>query len=187
MRTTTTRPAARYFAPAFLAALVLALWQAVCTLGLAPRQIEAGMLSFQGLPHRSQRIAEIGGVAFVNDSKATNVDSAAKALQAFERIRWIAGGLGKEGGIAALAPHLGSVVKAYLIGHSARDFALQIKDLPHAVVDTMEAAVAAAAAEAQPGETVLLAPAAASFDQYPNFEKRGEHFARLVAALPGAR
>ncbi|MRX51378.1 UDP-N-acetylmuramoyl-L-alanine--D-glutamate ligase [Paracoccus sp. S-4012] len=163
-----------------------AAWAACRAVGLSPREIEAGFRTFAGLPHRSQRLAEIGGVAFVNDSKATNVDSAAKALQAFPRIRWIAGGLGKEGGIAALAPHLGGVVKAYLIGHSARDFALQLGAVPHEICETMETAVARAASEAEPGETVLLAPAAASFDQYPNFEKRGEDFARLVAALPGA-
>ena len=91
--------------------------------------------------------------------------------------------MGKEGGIAALAPLFSRVKKAYLIGHSARDFALQLSGTPHEVVDTMDAAVARAAAEAEPGDTVLLTPAAASFDQYPNFEKRGEHFAALVAAL----
>lgn len=162
-----------------------AAYAATRAIGLGPRPIEAALHSFAGLPHRSQRLAEIDGVAWVNDSKATNTDSAAKALQAFPRIRWIAGGLGKEGGIAALQPHLGNVVKAYLIGHSAREFALQIGATPHEVVDTMQAAVARAAAEAQPGETVLLAPAAASFDQYPDFEQRGAHFAALVAALQG--
>ncbi|MCB1396781.1 MAG: UDP-N-acetylmuramoyl-L-alanine--D-glutamate ligase [Rhodobacteraceae bacterium] len=162
-----------------------AAYAAVRALGLAPRQIEAGLASFQGLPHRSQLVAEVGGVTYVNDSKATNVDSAAKALQAFPRIRWIAGGLGKDGGIAALAPHLGSVVKAYMIGHSARDFALQLGATPHEICETMERAVARASAEAEPGEVVLLAPAAASFDQYPNFEKRGEHFTALVQALAG--
>ena len=162
-----------------------AAYAAVRSLGLGPREIEAGLASFEGLPHRSQLVAEIGGVRFVNDSKATNVDSAAKALQAFPRIRWIAGGLGKDGGIGALAPHLGSVVKAYLIGHSARDFALQIGATPHEICETMERAVARAAAEAVAGETVLLAPAAASFDQYPNFEKRGEDFTARVRALAG--
>ncbi|MCU0906320.1 MAG: UDP-N-acetylmuramoyl-L-alanine--D-glutamate ligase [Rhodobacteraceae bacterium] len=155
-------------------------WATARALGLAPRAIEAALATFAGLPHRSQRVAEAGGVIFVNDSKATNVDSAAQALRAFPRIRWIAGGLGKDGGIAALRPHLGSVVKAYLIGHSARDFALQLGDTPHAICETMERAVALAADEAEPGDTVLLAPAAASFDQYPNFEKRGEDFVRLV-------
>jgi len=158
-------------------------WAVARTLGIGPKAIEAALHSFAGLPHRSQLVAEAGGVRFVNDSKATNVDSAAKALQAFDRIRWIAGGLGKEGGIAALSPYLGSVVKAYLIGHSARDFALQLGQTPHEICETMERAVARAAAEAQPGEVVLLAPAAASFDQYPNFEKRGEDFAARVRAL----
>lgn len=160
-----------------------AAYAAVRALGLTPRQIETGLASFQGLPHRSQLIAEIGGVRYVNDSKATNVDSAAKALQAFERIHWIAGGLGKDGGIAALAPHLGSVVRAYLIGHSARDFALQIGAVPYEICETMARAVAQAQAQAQPGDVVLLAPAAASFDQYPNFEKRGDDFAALVQGL----
>lgn len=160
-----------------------AAYAATRSLGLAPREIERAFHSFQGLPHRSQTVAEIDGVRWVNDSKATNVDAAAKALTAFPRIRWIAGGMGKDGGIEALAPHLGQVVKAYLIGHSARDFALQIGQTPYEIAETMEHAVARAAAEAQPGETVLLAPAAASFDQYPNFEKRGEHFTQLVKAL----
>jgi UDP-N-acetylmuramoylalanine--D-glutamate ligase len=160
-----------------------AAYAACRAVGLAPRQIEAAFHSFAGLPHRSQLVAEIAGVRYVNDSKATNVDAAAKALQAFDGIRWIAGGLGKDGGIAALQPHLGHVAKAYLIGHSARDFALDIGQTPHEIVETMEQAVALASAEAQPGETVLLAPAAASFDQYPDFEKRGEHFTALVEAL----
>jgi UDP-N-acetylmuramoylalanine--D-glutamate ligase len=160
-----------------------AAYGAARSLGLAPREIEAALQSFAGLPHRSQLLREVGGVKFVNDSKATNVDSAAKALQAFGRIRWIAGGMGKDGGIAALAPHLGSVVKAYLIGHSAKDFALQLGDTPYEICETMQRAVAAASAEASAGDVVLLAPAAASFDQYPNFEKRGEDFAALVAGL----
>jgi UDP-N-acetylmuramoylalanine--D-glutamate ligase len=160
-----------------------AAYAAARALGLAPKLIEGALNSFAGLPHRSQLVGERGGVRFVNDSKATNVDSAAKALQAFPRIRWIAGGLGKEGGIAALKPYLGSVAKAYLIGHSARDFALQIGETPHEICETMDRAVARAAEEAQAGEVVLLAPAAASFDQYPNFEKRGEDFTARVRAL----
>lgn len=162
-----------------------AAYAATRSLGLAPKLIEQALHSFAGLPHRSQLVAERAGVRFVNDSKATNVDSAAKALQAFGKIRWIAGGMGKDGGIAALAPFLGSVVKAYLIGHSARDFALQLGDTPHEICETMERAVARAAAEAEAGEVVLLAPAAASFDQYPNFEKRGEDFTARVRALAG--
>ena len=150
------------------------------SLGLAPRLIEDALASFTGLPHRSQLVAEVGGVRYVNDSKATNTESAAQALQAFERIRWIAGGLGKEGGIASLAPHLAHVAKAYLIGHSARDFALQLGETPHEICETMERAVAAAMREAAPGDVVLLAPAAASFDQYPDFEQRGEAFMAAV-------
>lgn len=160
-----------------------AAYAATRAVGLAPRDIEKALHSFAGLPHRSQTVAEINGVRYVNDSKATNVDSAEKALLAFENIRWIAGGLGKDGGIAALAPHLGHVVKAYLFGHSGPDFALQLPGTPYEVVQTLDQAVARAAADAQPGETVLLAPASASFDQYPNFEKRGEHFTALVNAL----
>ena len=161
-----------------------AAYAACRSLGLGPKQIEAALHSFAGLPHRSQLVGERGGVRFVNDSKATNVDSAAKALQAFPAIRWIAGGMGKEGGISALLPFVGSVKKAYLIGHSARDFALELGDLPHEICETMQRAVARAAEEAEAGEVVLLAPAAASFDQYPNFEKRGEDFAAQVQALP---
>ncbi|MCA8884906.1 MAG: UDP-N-acetylmuramoyl-L-alanine--D-glutamate ligase [Rhodobacteraceae bacterium] len=160
-----------------------AAYAALRALGLAPKQIEAGLASFGGLAHRSQTIADIGGVRFVNDSKATNVDSAAQALQAFPRIRWIAGGLGKDGGIAALSGDLGNVTKAYLIGHSAREFALQLGDTPHEICETLDMAVARAAAEATEGDTVLLAPAAASFDQFPDFEKRGEAFIALVRAL----
>ncbi|MDM7933485.1 UDP-N-acetylmuramoyl-L-alanine--D-glutamate ligase [Tabrizicola sp.] len=162
-----------------------AAYAACRSLGLAPRLIEGALQSFAGLPHRSQLVGERGGVRFVNDSKATNVDSAAKALQAFPKIRWIAGGMGKDGGIAGLKPFLPAVAKAYLIGHSARDFALQLGDTPHEICETMDRAVASAAAEAEAGDVVLLAPAAASFDQYPDFEKRGEDFTRLVQALPG--
>ena len=160
-----------------------AAWGACRALGLSPRAIEAGLASFGGLPHRSQVVAERNGVVFVNDSKATNVDAAARALAAFPRIRWIAGGLGKEGGIAALAPHLAAVTKAYLVGHSAREFALQIGAVPHEICGDVGTAVRRAAEEAEPGDTVLLAPAAASFDQFPDFEARGDAFAAAVAAL----
>ncbi|MEM9582704.1 MAG: UDP-N-acetylmuramoyl-L-alanine--D-glutamate ligase [Pseudomonadota bacterium] len=162
-----------------------AAYAACRTLGLAPRIIEKAFHIFGGLPHRSQRIAEIRGVSFVNDSKATNVDSAAKALQAFKKIRWICGGLEKEGGLDGLRDSLSDVRKAYVIGREAGAFALQLGDTPHEICTTMEIAVAKAAAEAEPGDTVLLAPAAASFDQYDSFEKRGEDFAAEVAKLTG--
>jgi UDP-N-acetylmuramoylalanine--D-glutamate ligase len=156
---------------------------AVCrTLGLAPKIIEQGFASFGGLPHRSQIIAEVAGVAYVNDSKATNVDAAAKALSAFKNIRWICGGLQKEGGLEALAEAAGDVRKAYVIGREAAQFAMALGDVDAQVCTSMEAAVASAMAEAEAGDTVLLAPAAASFDQYDSFEKRGDHFAQLVRA-----
>ena len=156
-----------------------AAYAAARALGLGPRQIEAALKSFAGLPHRSQTIAEAGGVRYVNDSKATNVDSACKALGAFPNIRWICGGLQKEGGLDALADASGNVLKAYVIGRDAAGFALQLS-VSAEVCGTMDAAVALAMAEAEAGDTVLLAPAAASFDQYDNFEQRGEDFARAV-------
>ena len=159
-----------------------AAYAATRSLGLAPKVIEKAFHAFKGLPHRSQHVAEADGVAYINDSKATNADSAAKALQAFKNIRWIAGGLGKDGGIASLSDHLGGVTKAYLIGHSAREFALQLGQVPYEICETMGRAVAQAKAEAVSGDTVLLAPAAASFDQYPDFEKRGEDFMACVEA-----
>ncbi|QCO55106.1 UDP-N-acetylmuramoyl-L-alanine--D-glutamate ligase [Pseudorhodobacter turbinis] len=162
-----------------------AAYAAVRSLGIGPKVIEQALRSFGGLPHRSQLVGERDGVRFVNDSKATNVDSAAKALQAFARIRWIAGGMGKEGGIKGLVPYLGAVAKAYLIGHSARDFALELGDTPYELCETMAVAVERAAAEAEAGDVVLLAPAAASFDQYPNFEKRGDDFCACVKVSLG--
>ena len=162
-----------------------AAYAACRSLGIGPKLIETAFHSFAGLPHRSQVVGEKVGVRFINDSKATNVDAAAKALQAFPKIRWIAGGMGKEGGIAGLVPHLGSVVKAYLIGHSAREFALELGETPYEICETMERAVSRAAEEAVAGEVVLLAPAAASFDQYPNFEARGDDFVARVKALLG--
>ncbi len=157
---------------------------AVCrTLGLAPRAVEAGMASYPGLPHRCQIVGELAGVRYVNDSKATNADAAEQALKAFERIRWIAGGRAKEGGIAPLLPLMHRVEKTYLIGEAADAFAAQLGAHPHVVSGTLAEAIAAAHADAQAGETVLLAPACASFDQFPSFEARGEAFEALVAAL----
>ncbi|QPH53015.1 UDP-N-acetylmuramoyl-L-alanine--D-glutamate ligase [Pontivivens ytuae] len=157
---------------------------AVCrSLGLAPRAIEAGMASYPGLPHRCQIVGDVDGVRYVNDSKATNADAAEQALKAFERIRWIAGGRAKEGGIASLLPLMDRVEKTYLIGEAAEAFAAQLGDHPHIIAGTLAEALAAAHADAQPSETVLLAPACASFDQFPSFEARGEAFEALVAGL----
>ncbi len=156
-----------------------AAYAACRSLGLAPRVIEDALHSYPGLPHRSQIVAEADGVIYVNDSKATNVDSALKALSAFKKIRWICGGLEKEGGLSALNGVGDQVIKAYVIGREAANFAMQL-EAEAEVCTTMATAVEQAMADAQPGETVLLAPAAASFDQYDNFEQRGEDFTEQV-------
>ncbi len=161
-----------------------AAYAACRALGLGPKAVEAGLARFEGLPHRLQRLGERDGVAFVNDSKATNADAAEKALSAFERVRWIAGGVPKAGGIEPLRPLFGRIARAYLIGQAAPAFAATLGDTPHAVCGDLEAATRLAAAEARPGETVLLSPACASFDQFRDFEARGEAFAAIVAALP---
>ena len=158
-----------------------AAYAACRALGFAPKVIEAAFHSFAGLPHRSQIIAHAGGVTFVNDSKATNVDSAAKALSAFQNIRWICGGLEKEGGLDGLKDATGHVAKAYVIGREAAAFAMQL-NVETEVCNTMDIAVARAIEDAQDGDTVLLAPAAASFDQYDSFERRGEDFIAQVKA-----
>ncbi len=156
-----------------------AAYAAARSVGIAPKVIEQAFHSFGGLPHRSQLIAEADGVRYVNDSKATNVDSAAKALAAFENIHWICGGLQKDGGLDAVKAAAGSVKAAYVIGREAAQFAMQL-DGPAHVCTTMAAAVEAAMAAAEPGDVVLLAPAAASFDQYDSFERRGEDFVAEV-------
>lgn len=162
---------------------------AVRALGLGLDEVRAGLASFPGLAHRMEPIGRAGRVVVVNDSKATNADAAARALASFDRIWWIAGGKPKTGGIEPLAPYFPRIRKAYLIGVAAEAFAatLAAAGVPHAIVGTMDAAVAAAIADAvaDGGEgTVLLSPACASFDQYRNFEVRGEHFRSLVAADP---
>ena len=162
-----------------------AAYAAVRALGLAPKLIEKALASFEGLPHRSQVVATHNGVSFVNDSKATNVDSAAHALAAFDNVRWIVGGQVKEGGLDALTPHLGRVAKAYVIGRQAAEIALMLPGVETEVCTDMAQAVARAVEESEKGDTVLLAPAAASFDQYDNFEKRGEDFMAQVKRITG--
>lgn len=152
-------------------------------LGLGARDIEAAMARYPGLPHRCQILGDKNGVTFVNDSKATNADAAEKALRAFDNIRWIVGGVPKEGGISSLAPQFDRIKKAYLIGQSATAFSQQMSELPHADCQTLTAAFAAAAKDAEPGDVILLAPACASFDQFASFEARGDAFEALFAAL----
>lgn len=154
-------------------------------LGLAPATLLAGLASFPGLPHRMEEVARTGNVLWVNDSKATNPDSAARSLDAFADIFWIAGGKPKPGGFRALRPHLGRVRAAFLIGAASDEIAADLGDLvPLRKVGTLEAAVAAAGAAAERSgarpAVVLLAPACASFDQFTSFEHRGDVFRALA-------
>ncbi len=138
------------------------------------------LASFPGLPHRLERLGVRAGVEFVNDSKATNPASAARALAAASRIRWIAGGRPKPGGFASLRPLLGRVRSTYLIGEGAAAIAEALgSEVPHRQCIDLSSAFVRAVADAEPGDTVLLSPACASFDQFPDFEARGEAFRRL--------
>ena len=169
-----------------------AAYAAARCLGLDSAAAVDGILSFAGLAHRQELIATIDGIPYVNDSKATNADATAKALACYDAIYWIAGGLPKEGGIASLAPFFPRIRRAFLIGKATEEFAATLDghvpfarsgDLAHA----LQAARAAARDERPKGAVVLLSPACASFDQFANFEERGEVFRRLVEALPGGR
>ncbi|TSJ60370.1 UDP-N-acetylmuramoyl-L-alanine--D-glutamate ligase [Starkeya sp. 3C] len=166
-----------------------AAFAAARALGLAPEVIAAGIRSFPGLAHRMEQVRTIGDVLFVNDSKATNADAAERALTSFDDIFWIAGGKPKEGGIVPLKPYFPRVRKAYLIGVAAEDFAATLGDaVLHEMSGTLDAAVASAARDAAASglahPVVLLSPACASFDQFRNFEVRGDAFRDLVNALP---
>ncbi len=158
-------------------------------LGVAEAAIAEGIATYPGLPHRQAEIATIGGVSFVDDSKATNADAAARAMGCYAHFIWIAGGVAKAGGAESLAPLFPRVTRAFLIGQDAENFAatLNLHGVANDVVGTLEAAVPAAYAEARRSRitTVLLSPAAASFDQFKSFEHRGEVFAELVNALNG--
>ena len=164
---------------------------ALHAIGLDDQVINRGISSFTNLPHRLQRVASCGKVQFINDSKATNGIAAAKALTAFRDIYWVAGGLAKQDGLSPTMPHLGAVKKAYLIGTAAPAFATSLSGIcPVAICDDLEQATRAAFddASADPdGGTILLAPAAASFDQFPNFGARGDAFAALAHDLCAAR
>lgn len=163
---------------------------ACLAVGVSADDIRAGLASFPGLKHRMQPVGQRGRVVFVNDSKATNADAAAPALSSYDRIYWIAGGLPKVGGITTLAPYFPRIAKAYLIGEAAAEFAATLGEaVPYEISGTLERAVAHAAADAERDETgpsaVMLSPACASFDQYKNFEVRGDAFVGHVAALDG--
>jgi UDP-N-acetylmuramoylalanine--D-glutamate ligase len=159
-------------------------------LGLEAEAIQDGLRSFPGLAHRMEEIGRLRNVLFVNDSKATNADSAARALACYSDIFWIAGGKPKTGGIAALAGYFPRIRKAYLIGEAAAGFASELAGrVDHVVAGTLDQAVALAARDAAAADlvepVVLLSPACASFDQYRNFEVRGDRFRELVRAIPG--
>ena len=161
---------------------------AALALGVASDVIQKGLVSFPGLAHRMEQVGRKGEVLFVNDSKATNADAAARALASFSDIFWIAGGKPKSGGITSLSGYFPRIAKAYLIGEAAEEFSKTLEGVPQEMSGTLDVAVPHAArdAEAAGGQAVvLLSPACASFDQFPNFEVRGDHFRKLVMALPG--
>lgn len=153
-------------------------------LGLGVATIEPGLRTYPGLPHRMERVREKDGILFVNDSKATNPTATAPALAAFPVIRWILGGQAKTDNLDECAPHFGHVRKAYTIGEAGEMFASLLS--PHMAVAecvTLGEAVKAASDEAEAGDTVLLSPACASFDQFKDFEARGDAFREIVRGL----
>ena len=174
-------------------------WQNACmaygaahALGLGADGILASMRSFPGLAHRMQQVGQLGDVLFINDSKATNADAAEKALQSYENIFWIVGGMAKTGGIEPLLPYFKSIRKGYLIGVSAPDLAKVLQGhVDYVIADTMARAVQLAwqdaVASGVKGSAVVLSPACASFDQYKNFEVRGDDFVNIVSRIPGVR
>ena len=163
----------------------LAAISAAQALGIDGPTIDRALETFTGLPHRMQRIAERRGVVYVDDSKATNPESVAPALAAFDRIHWILGGQAKGDDLNACAPYFGRVARAYTIGEAGPRFATLLRDdIPVEESGTLDIAVKAAARSAVAGDTVLLSPACASFDQFRDYEARGDAFRAAVEALP---
>jgi len=159
-------------------------------MGVPSQAIVDGLQSYPGLIHRQEAVAIVDGVAFVNDSKATNADAASRALRCYENIYWIAGGRSKDGGLKGIEAHLKDVRHAYLVGESAADFASYLKDkVVTTISGEMNSAVSSAYKSAKDDgygkPVVLLSPACASFDQFPSFEARGDAFKSMVEALPG--
>ncbi|MDA9308595.1 UDP-N-acetylmuramoyl-L-alanine--D-glutamate ligase [Amylibacter sp.] len=154
---------------------------AVCrSIGLAPKLIEEKLNSYVGLTHRCQTVGTFNGVMYVNDSKATNVDAAKKALLAFKDILWIVGGESKEGGVLPLKPYFNRIKKAYLIGTDVSDLIKDLSSIDFVIAGSISEAVRLASLDAEKNDVILLAPACASFDQYENFEKRGDDFINNV-------
>ncbi|CAN0379430.1 unnamed protein product, partial [Discosporangium mesarthrocarpum] len=166
-------------------------WAVARARGLTPSQIAAAFETYPGLPHRLEAVGEIDGIRYINDSKATNGEAAARALSSFANVYWIAGGVAKEDGLVPTEPYLDHVRHAFLVGESAEAFAAALRgkvpvtmsgDLATAVHDAARCA-AAEDREGREPPVVLLSPACASFDQYGNFALRGDHFRDLVASL----
>jgi UDP-N-acetylmuramoylalanine--D-glutamate ligase len=165
---------------------------AALALGVNGDVLQKGLSSFPGLAHRMEQVGRKANVLFVNDSKGTNADATEKALSSFADIFWIAGGKPKSGGIASLAELFPRVRKAYLIGEAAEEFAATLEGkAAYQISGTLDAAVPAAARDAETSglaeAVVLLSPACASFDQFRNFEIRGDRFREQVRALPGVK
>ena len=170
----------------------LAAVTACLKVGLDLGEIQSGLESFPGLEHRMEQVGKKNHVLFVNDSKATNADAAAPALASFPRIYWIAGGLPKAGGIEPLRGFFSRIAKAYLIGEAAPDFSATLGEaVPYEISGTLASAVEHAARDAAQDESgevvVLLSPACASFDQFKNFEIRGESFRQAARAIEGVK
>jgi UDP-N-acetylmuramoylalanine--D-glutamate ligase len=158
-------------------------------LGVSIPEIQKALTSFPGLPHRMEEVGRLGKVLYVNDSKATNADSTARALASFSDIYWIAGGKPKTGGITSLAAFFPKIRKAYLIGEAAQEFAATLEGkVPYEMSGVLSVAIDAATRDAHGSSVsepvVLLSPACASFDQYRNFEVRGDSFRDIVLGLP---
>ena len=161
-------------------------YAAARAVGVSHEAAVEGLMTFPGLAHRMETVGHLGAVRFVNDSKATNADAARQALMSYPTSFWIAGGRAKDGGIEDLRDLFPRVTKAYLIGEAAADFAATLGDTPHVIAKDMATAVALASADAQQAggdQVVLLSPACASFDQFPDFEARGEAFRAAVLNL----
>jgi len=168
-----------------------AAFAALRALEIPADKIAVALKSFPGLHHRMEVVAKQGRVLFINDSKATNADAAARALASFDRIYWIAGGRAKAGGISSLDEYFPRIAKTFLIGEAAEDFAKTLDGrVAYTISGTLQQAVKDASREAAEDEAkevaILLSPACASFDQYRNFELRGAAFVDAVRALPDA-
>ncbi|HUT50361.1 MAG TPA: UDP-N-acetylmuramoyl-L-alanine--D-glutamate ligase [Alphaproteobacteria bacterium] len=170
-----------------------AAYAAATALGVERSAIKSALAAFAGLPHRQEVVSVIDGIAYVNDSKATNAEAAGKALDCYPRIYWILGGQAKSEGIEPLRDYFPRIVHAFLIGEASTAFAATLRgEVPLTEAHDLETAVylagkMAANDTAAPRAVVLLSPACASYDQFPNFAARGDHFRALVSALPGSR